>query len=773
MPLFPPPFVPPAPPLCSSHVCAVVGTAFSTFFVAASLNLIVTHQLGTTFSLSLGELAAFGALISATDPVSTLAVFQQKKVDLQLFYLVFGESVVNDAVGLVLFDTCSKIVDSSSHEQSFDFAFTVANFSFILVASFILGMFFAVAFAVMFRFIDFKHNQGAELSLYIMIMYFPFVCAEFLGVSGIVTLLFTAMLSQRYVMPNISEKTEIEGEAAFKLIAHLSETSIFLILGISLIKVVREAEFHPCFFLWCLLACLVGRALHIYVLSFMYNSFHSKRCGAVFGERKKSLVKSQNSSNRMSGMIGRLSDADRERLKVGSDSKNDASGRNNGASGRNNGASGGNNGASGSNNGASEPEERAAVVEEEKKGEAEYSGRDEVAFDEDDFTLIIDGEEEESGDHEYPEPVGSSGSFHYGEGPGQADSIVLNTSYIPRKTQHMLCFSGLRGAVAFACAQNFPDDNGNRNNVLLITMLIVLASVFTLGSSTDAMLSFLRIEVDVDESKYELLISELKIRCVATIDMCLSRLALPREFWEFDARDTLTGYEGSLATLVGGGSSMFKRTSSPRASERYDRESSLVAGVVKMDTSGPIGVPVVQHRPKKSDGLYVGILKEKGSLSSTPVLSADSAMDKAVFHRLSGAERTEDLSKPLLGAEGEDGIYHSAGIAHSGRGGGGERDERVERERWESGKKRQEGRRAIVQAGGSGERGGRRGSARKLSPVVGGSGGVRTGRRRSLFDFGGNGRPNSGEEAVVEEEAVSEREERNRSKSSPQRYFEE
>ena len=27
-----------------------------------------------------------------------------------MFYLVFGESVVNDAVGLVLFYTCSKIV---------------------------------------------------------------------------------------------------------------------------------------------------------------------------------------------------------------------------------------------------------------------------------------------------------------------------------------------------------------------------------------------------------------------------------------------------------------------------------------------------------------------------------------------------------------------------------------------------------------------------------------------------------------------------------------
>jgi sodium/hydrogen exchanger 8 len=41
-----------------------------------------------TFQPSFLELLTFGALISATDPVSTLAVFQAKQVDPHLFYLV-------------------------------------------------------------------------------------------------------------------------------------------------------------------------------------------------------------------------------------------------------------------------------------------------------------------------------------------------------------------------------------------------------------------------------------------------------------------------------------------------------------------------------------------------------------------------------------------------------------------------------------------------------------------------------------------------------------
>jgi NhaP-type Na+/H+ or K+/H+ antiporter len=55
------------------------------------------------------ESFAFGSLISATDPVSVLAIFKELDADQNLYAVVFGESIFNDAIGIVMYDTVKKL----------------------------------------------------------------------------------------------------------------------------------------------------------------------------------------------------------------------------------------------------------------------------------------------------------------------------------------------------------------------------------------------------------------------------------------------------------------------------------------------------------------------------------------------------------------------------------------------------------------------------------------------------------------------------------------
>ena len=73
---------------------------------------------------------------------------------------------------------------------------------------------------------------------------------------------------------------------------------------------------------------------------------------------------------------------------------------------------------------------------------------------------------------------------------------------IQPKTATMLWFAGLRGAVAYACAKSFPDTFHHQQEFMVATMVIVLLTVFLLGSTTELVLNALHIEVDVDEGEY-------------------------------------------------------------------------------------------------------------------------------------------------------------------------------------------------------------------------------------------------------------------------------
>ena len=81
---------------------AITGTFIATFITSVLVYMVGKISFVTSFDKY--EAFAFGSLISATDPVAVLSIFKDLKVNKTLFALIFGESILNNAVAMILFE---------------------------------------------------------------------------------------------------------------------------------------------------------------------------------------------------------------------------------------------------------------------------------------------------------------------------------------------------------------------------------------------------------------------------------------------------------------------------------------------------------------------------------------------------------------------------------------------------------------------------------------------------------------------------------------------
>ena len=290
---------------------SVFGTTISALSIACLLQVAVSAGWTDDFDPQFTELLTFGALISATDPVSTLAVFQAKRVDPHLFYLVFGESVVNDAVGLVLFQTFAKFVERDNGAGKIVMGVGEFFFGFFMdsVGSPVLGLLCGCGAAYLFKRVDMRRNTLIELSVYVMIMYVPFLMAQLVQLSGIVCILFTGMAARAYVVPNISEATADHAEILFRLAAHLAETAIFLELGMSVFGLV-PGSFRVRFILLAITACLLARAVNVYPICILFNKWLREKPPDASEQDEIRQRHSKNNSRHVVEMTEQLSKRD-------------------------------------------------------------------------------------------------------------------------------------------------------------------------------------------------------------------------------------------------------------------------------------------------------------------------------------------------------------------------------------------------------------------------------------------------------------------------------
>merc|ERR1719450_1325827 len=252
-------------------VFAILGTAISALIVGGGVYLLGLADV--VYKLNFIQSFAFGSLISAVDPVATLAIFQVLDVDPVLNMLVFGESILNDAVAIVL--TIAVIESDSKTEIGImsQLGGGVSRFFGVFFGSAAIGIIVALLSSLVLKHIDLYTNPSLEFALMLCFIYTPYALAEGGHLSGIMAILFCGLVMSHYTHYNLSPVTQITMQQTMRTLAFVCETSIFIYLGLGIFSFPHRVELS--LVVWSLVLILVGRALNIFPLSLLCNKFRS------------------------------------------------------------------------------------------------------------------------------------------------------------------------------------------------------------------------------------------------------------------------------------------------------------------------------------------------------------------------------------------------------------------------------------------------------------------------------------------------------------------
>lgn len=242
---------------------AVVGVILSVGMIAVILHV------GTGIPWSSALL--FGSIVSATDPVSVLALFKKLGAPKQLTVILEGESLFNDGTAVVVFRIILGAVIGLTGPSSTGAIVTSALVQFVIVifGGVILG---GVIGFVASKLTSYFDDHLLEIMLTTIAAYGSFILAERVHVSPVIAVLLTGFFIGNYGRKQgMSPNTEVAVDSFWEYAAFVVNSLVFLLIGIE-IQLSFLAE-YSIFILWAILSMTISRAITTYGFFPITNKF--------------------------------------------------------------------------------------------------------------------------------------------------------------------------------------------------------------------------------------------------------------------------------------------------------------------------------------------------------------------------------------------------------------------------------------------------------------------------------------------------------------------
>jgi len=180
--------------------------------------------------------AAFvlGAVVAPTDEVAVSAVAERLKLPHRLLVIIEAESLVNDAVSLVLYRLAAAAVVTGT------FSWLSGGFQFLINSCGGVGIGLVVGYGVSQLRRHLKPDPLIENTISLLTPFIAYLPAESLHVSGVLSVVTTGLYLGRLGPRYITSATRLQAGTLWRMIDFLLNSLLFILLGLQLHTILNQ-----------------------------------------------------------------------------------------------------------------------------------------------------------------------------------------------------------------------------------------------------------------------------------------------------------------------------------------------------------------------------------------------------------------------------------------------------------------------------------------------------------------------------------------------------
>ncbi|MDN4523323.1 cation:proton antiporter [Fictibacillus fluitans] len=210
----------------------------------------------------------FGALMSATDPISVISIFKSLGVSKRMVTIIEGESLFNDGVAVVFFQISSLYLLSFIDSGWIGLGQGIIMFLKFSIGGLLLGIILGYLFSQIIRLYD---DYPLEIAFSTMLFFGSYFIAEHLHISGVIAVVVGGIIFGNYgARIGMSEITKTNINSFWDSITLIANSLIFLMIGLEIKNIDLTDMWKP--IIVSIIIVIVSRTLAVYAtLGFIKN----------------------------------------------------------------------------------------------------------------------------------------------------------------------------------------------------------------------------------------------------------------------------------------------------------------------------------------------------------------------------------------------------------------------------------------------------------------------------------------------------------------------